>query len=78
MFKFIRVWRLMRRLQAYKAFISMRVTNYHVELEYWDGQKRVKGDEFAARRMAKTLEENERRGLEWAEKPYPRSGHTAG
>ena len=75
--RFWRIYRLIRRLQDYKAFVSLTMTNFRVELEYWDGERKSKGDEYAAKRMLRTLEENERRGLEWAEKPYPRSGRIA-
>lgn len=74
MLRFLRIYRLMEQLKSYKAFISLHITNFRVEFEYWDGAKERKGDEYAAKRMLRTLQENERRGLEWAEKPYPRSG----
>lgn len=77
MLRFLRIYRLMKQLKAYRAFISLHVSNFRVEFEYWDDGEKRKGDEFAAKRMLRTLQENERRGLEWAEKPYPRSGRTA-
>jgi hypothetical protein len=74
MLRFLRIYRLMEQLKSYRVFISLHVSNFRAEFEYWDGQEKVKGDEYAAKRMLRTLQENERRGLEWAEKPYPRSG----
>lgn len=72
--RFFRIYRLMRQLQSYRVFIALRVTNFRVDFEFWyDGAKQT-GDEYAARRVLRTLQENERRGLEWADKPYPRSG----
>ena len=76
MIRFFRVWKLMKQLQEYKAFIALHVTNFKVEIEYWDGHTRMRGDEYSAKRTLRTLQENERRGLEWAEKPYRRSGPT--
>ena len=74
MLRFLRIYRLMEQLKSYRVFIALRITNFRVEFEFWyDGAKQI-GDEYAARRVLRTLQENERRGLEWAEKPYPRSG----
>ena len=78
MLRFLRIYRLMEQLKDYRAFISLNLTNFKAEFEFWVGNEKVKGDEYAAMRMLRTLQENERRGLEWAEKPYPRSGRTAG
>ena len=75
----LRLWRLcriIRQLQAYQAFVSMKVSSTNVEFECWDGKCNVKGDEYTALRILRTLRENERRGLEWAKQPY-KSGRTA-
>ena len=77
MMRFWRLYRLIRQLQSHRAFISLHMTNFRVEIECWDGPTKRKGDEYTARRILRGLEENERRGLEWAEKPYPGSGRTA-
>ena len=77
MLRFFGIYRLIRQLQDYQAFVSMSMTNFRIELEYWNGKEKVKGDIYAAQRMLRTLQENERRGLEWAERSYPKSGRTA-
>lgn len=74
--RFWRIYRLIRQLQHYQAFKSLTITNEGIEIECSDGLIGMKGDIYMAMRVLKTLKENERRGLEWANKPYS-SGRTA-
>lgn len=63
--RLIRVWRIVTELKRRQAFQSLILTNTKLEIDYWNGERVVTGDEHSATLYLNAMRENDRREIEW-------------